>query len=373
MRQKLLEVQKEYDRLNSVMATQEVASDPNAFRKHAQAQSQIADIVTRFRQFLSDEQAHDDAVSILQDETDPEMREMADEERREMETALEEHERELKVLLLPKDPNDEKNTIVEIRAGTGGDEAALFVADMYRAYTRFSEVKGWKVSVLNSNETGIGGYKEISFQITGENVYSQFKFEGGVHRVQRVPATETQGRVHTSAITVAVLPEAEEVEISIAPSDLQIDVYRSSGPGGQSVNTTDSAVRITHKPTGTIVTCQDEKSQHKNKAKAMLILRSRILSVVQEEEADKRSAERKSQVGSGDRSERIRTYNYPQNRLTDHRINLTLHNLDKAMEGELQDLIDALIAADRAAKMALQADEVTAGVSSDASDESTTE
>lgn len=373
MRQKLLEVQKEYDRLNTIMATQEVASDPNAYRQHAQAQSQIADIVARFRQFLADEKAHEEAVSILQEESDPEMREMVDEERREMATALEEHEQELKVLLLPKDPNDAKNTIVEIRAGTGGDEAALFVADLFRAYTRFSEIKGWKVGVLNSNETGIGGYKEISFQVTGENVYSQFKFEGGVHRVQRVPATETQGRVHTSAVTVAVLPEAEEVEIDISPGDLQIDVYRSSGPGGQSVNTTDSAVRITHKPTGTIVTCQDEKSQHKNKAKAMLILRSRILSVVQEEEASKRSAERKSQVGSGDRSERIRTYNFPQNRLTDHRISLTLYNLDKAMEGDLQSLVDALIAADRAAKMAVQGEAATAGVSSDAPDESAAE
>jgi len=373
MRQKLLEVQKEYDRLNTAMATQEVASDPNVYRKHAQAQSQIADIVDRFKQFLVDETAHDDAVAIFQEETDPEMREMADEERKEMAVALEEHEAELKILLLPKDPNDAKNTIVEIRAGAGGDEAGLFVADIFRAYSRFAEVKGWKVEVLNSNETGIGGYKEISFQVTGENVFSQFKFEGGVHRVQRVPATETQGRVHTSAITVAVLPEAEEVEIDISPAELQIDVYRASGPGGQSVNTTDSAVRITHKPSGTIVTCQDEKSQHKNKAKAMLILRSRILSVVQEEEASKRSAERKSQVGSGDRSERIRTYNFPQNRLTDHRINLTLYNLDKAMEGELQGLVDALIAADRAEKMALQADAVTAGVSSDASDESAAE
>jgi peptide chain release factor 1 len=354
MRQKLLEVREEHKRLSELMATQEVASDPKVYRKHAQALASITDIVQRFNVFLKDEEALQGANEILQDEDDAEMREMAEEEKQAMETAIEEHISELKVLLLTKDPNDAKNTIVEIRAGTGGDEAALFCADLYRAYTRYAETKGWKVDVLNSNETGIGGFKEISFQITGENVYSQFKFEGGVHRVQRVPATETQGRVHTSAITVAVLPEAEEVEIDVDPGELQIDVYRSSGPGGQSVNTTDSAVRITHKPTGTIVTCQDEKSQHKNKAKAMTILRSRLLAVKQEEEASKRSDERRSQVGSGDRSERIRTYNFPQNRLTDHRINLTTYNLDKVMEGAFQEVIDALIAADRAEQMALE-------------------
>jgi len=354
MRQKLLEVREEYQRLSGLMATQEVASDPAVYRKHAQALASISDVVQRFNIFLKDDQALQDAKEILKDESDPEMREMADEEKHAMEAAVEEHIVELKVLLLTKDPNDAKNTIVEIRAGAGGDEAALFCADLYRAYIRYVEAKGWKIEVINSNETGIGGFKEISFQVSGENVYSQLKFEGGVHRVQRVPATETQGRVHTSAITVAVLPEAEEVEIDIDPSELQIDVYRSSGPGGQSVNTTDSAVRITHKPTGTIVTCQDEKSQHKNKAKAMVILRSRLLAVKQDKEASKRSDERRSQVGSGDRSERIRTYNFPQNRLTDHRINLTAYNLDKVMEGAFQDVIDALIAADRAQQMALE-------------------
>ncbi len=354
MRQKLLEVREEYQRLSELMATQEVASDPVVYRKHAQALASISDVVQRFNIFLKDDQALQDAKEIIKDESDPEMREMADEEKHAMEAAIEEHIAELKVLLLTKDPNDAKNTIVEIRAGAGGDEAALFCADLYRAYIRYVEAKGWKIEVLNSNETGIGGFKEISFQVSGENVYSQLKFEGGVHRVQRVPATETQGRVHTSAITVAVLPEAEEVEIDIDPSELQIDVYRSSGPGGQSVNTTDSAVRITHKPTGTIVTCQDEKSQHKNKAKAMVILRSRLLAVKQDKEASKRSDERRSQVGSGDRSERIRTYNFPQNRLTDHRINLTAYNLDKVMEGAFQDVIDALIAADRAEQMALE-------------------
>jgi peptide chain release factor 1 len=258
---------------------------------------------------------------------------------------------QLRLLLVPKDPNDEKNTIVEIRAGTGGEEAALFVADLYRMYARFAEIKGWKVEVLGSNPTELGGFKEISFQVTGDHVFSQLKWEGGVHRVQRVPETEAQGRVHTSAVTVAVLPEAEEVDVDIDPNDLQIDVYRSSGPGGQSVNTTDSAVRITHKPTGMVVAIQDEKSQHKNKAKALKVLRSRLLAHKQEEEAAARSQDRRSQVGSGDRSERIRTYNFPQNRLSDHRINLTQYNLDQVMEGSLQSMVDALITADRAAKL----------------------
>ncbi|MFP6583286.1 MAG: peptide chain release factor 1 [Candidatus Hydrogenedentota bacterium] len=354
MREKLLQVREEYQRLTDLMGTNEVASDPDTFRKYAKAQSDIGDLVNRFNSYLKDEEDLAGAESILREDNDPEMREMAEEEKSGLVAALEEHESELKVLLLPKDPNDEKNTIVELRAGTGGDEAALFCADLFKAYSRFSEVKGWKVEVLSTNEIGIGGFKEISFKVSGDNVYSQFKFEGGVHRVQRVPETETQGRVHTSAITVAVLPEAEEVEISIAPSDLKIDVFRSSGPGGQSVNTTDSAVRITHVPTGTIVTCQDEKSQHKNKAKAMTILRSRILATAKEKEDSERSENRRSQVGSGDRSERIRTYNFPQNRVSDHRINLTLYRLEQVMQGEFQELMNALIAADRAEQMSAQ-------------------
>jgi len=241
---------------------------------------------------------------------------------------------------------------MEIRAGTGGDEAALFAADLFRMYSRYAEIKGWRVEVMSSNPTELGGYKEISFQISGDAVFSKLKFEGGVHRVQRVPDTETQGRVHTSAVTVAVLPEAEEVDIALDMNDLQFDVYRSSGPGGQSVNTTDSAVRVTHKPTGMIVTCQDEKSQHKNKAKALLVLRSRLLDIKQSEEAATRSENRKAQVGSGDRSERIRTYNFSQNRLTDHRINLTLYSLDRLMEGDITELTEALSQADRAAKLA---------------------
>lgn len=354
MREKLLQVCKEYDHLNELMATNEIASKPDLYRKHAKSQKDISALVHRFNDFIKDEADLESAESMLREETDADMREMAEEERKELSAKVEEHEQELKILLLPKDPNDAKNTIVEIRAGTGGDEAALFCADLFKAYCRFAETKDWKVEILNTHETGIGGYKEISFKVSGDNVYSQFKFEGGVHRVQRVPETETQGRVHTSAVTVAVLPEAEDVELEISPADLQIDVYRSSGPGGQSVNTTDSAVRITHKPTGTIVTCQDEKSQHKNKAKAMLILRSRILAELEHQEASKRSADRKSQVGSGDRSERIRTYNFPQNRLSDHRIGLTLYRLEQVMQGDMQEIVNALIAADRAAKMAVE-------------------
>ena len=352
MRQKLLEISEEYERLSKLMATPEVASDHEAYRKHASAQAGIASIVECFKRFQHDERQLAETETLIKDESEAELRDLALEEKEHLESAIEEHLTTLKVLLIPKDPNDAKNTIVEIRAGTGGDEAALFVADLYRAYLRFAELKNWKIEILNSSETGIGGFKEISFKVSGENVYSQFKFEGGTHRVQRVPATETQGRVHTSAVTVAVLPEAEEVEVRIEEGDLQIDVYRSSGPGGQSVNTTDSAVRITHKPTGLVVTCQDEKSQHKNKAKAMLILRARLYEQMQAEENAKRSADRKSQVGSGDRSERVRTYNFPQNRLTDHRIGLTLYRLEQVMDGELQEVVDALIAADRAAQLA---------------------
>lgn len=352
MREKLLTLVEEYERLSEVMATQEVASDPQVYRRHATAQAEISELVKCFRTFQKNEEGLAGTETLLREETDPEFRALAEEEKHELVEALREGEGKLRILLLPKDPNDAKNTIVEIRAGTGGDEAGLFVADLYRAYSRFVESRQWKIDVLNSNETGLGGFKEISFKITGENVFSHFKFEGGVHRVQRVPATETQGRLHTSAVTVAVLPEAEEVDIDIDAKDLQIDVYRSSGPGGQSVNTTDSAVRITHKPTGLVVTCQDEKSQHKNKAQAMVILRARLLAQKQQEEADKRSADRRSQVGSGDRSERIRTYNFPQNRLTDHRIKLTLHRLEGVMNGEFQEVFDALIAADRAARLA---------------------
>ncbi|HOF39797.1 MAG TPA: peptide chain release factor 1 [Candidatus Hydrogenedentes bacterium] len=351
MREKLRDVVAEYDRLSRDMASQEVASDPDRYMKCAKAQKHIEPLVDCFKKYENEENRLEQAEAILYEESDPELRQMAEDEKRLLTEALEARELELKLLLVPGDPNDEKNTIMEIRAGTGGEEAALFAADLFRMYSRYAELKGWKVEILNSHTTGMGGFKEISFKVAGDRVYSLLKFEGGVHRVQRVPETEAQGRVHTSAVTVAVLPEAEAVDIAIDENDLQIDVYRSSGPGGQSVNTTDSAVRVTYKPTGLVVTCQDEKSQHKNKAKALMVLRARLLAQKQEEEAAERSANRKSQVGSGDRSERIRTYNFPQNRLTDHRIKLTVHRLETIMEGELQEVIDALIAADRAARI----------------------
>jgi peptide chain release factor 1 len=352
MRERLLTVAAESDRLSAAMSTQEVASDPEAYRKHAKAHAEMNDLVRCFRRYEDQEQSLREAEGVLRDENDPELIALAEEERDTLRVSLEELEQELRILLVPKDPNDDKNTIMEIRAGTGGDEAALFVADLFRMYSRFVERKGWKIELLNSHVTELGGYKEISFQITGDQVFSQMKFEGGVHRVQRVPDTETQGRVHTSAVTVAVMPEAEEVELELDMNDLQFDVYRSSGPGGQSVNTTDSAVRVTYKPTGMIVTCQDEKSQHKNKAKALKVLRARLLDLKLQEEADSRSKERKSQVGSGDRSERIRTYNFPQNRLTDHRIKLSINSLDRVMSGgELDEVVNSLIAADRAAKL----------------------
>ncbi len=354
MYEKLLAISEEHDRLTHLMASPEVASDPERYRKTAQAQRAIDEVTSAFRRYQRYEKRLKDAEHMLREETDPELREMAESERLETEPLLHQLEDELRFLLIPKDPNDEKNTIVEIRAGTGGEEAALFVADLYRMYARLSDIKGWRVEVLSSNATGLGGFKEICFKVNGDNVYSQLKFEGGVHRVQRVPATEAQGRIHTSAVTVAVLPEAEDVDIRVDPTELQIDVYRSSGAGGQHVNTTDSAVRITHIPTGLVVTCQDERSQHKNRAKAMQILRARLLALKQDEEDAKRSADRRNQVGSGDRSQRIRTYNYPDNRVTDHRIGLTLHRLDGVLEGELQPVIDALVAADRTARLKIE-------------------
>lgn len=353
MREKLLAMVVESDRLGAAMATQEVASDPEVYRKHAKSRAELADLVTCFKRYEEQEKSLAEAEAVLREENDPEMVALAEGEREELRASLQALEQELRILLVPGDPNDGKNTIVEIRAGTGGDEAALFVNDLFRMYGRYAERKGWKLEILSSHPTELGGYKEISFQVTGDRVYSQLKYEGGVHRVQRVPDTETQGRIHTSAVTVAVMPEAEEVELDLDMNDLQFDVYRSSGPGGQSVNTTDSAVRVTHKPSGMIVTCQDEKSQHKNKAKALKVLRARLLDLKVQEEADSRSKDRKSQVGSGDRSERIRTYNFPQNRLTDHRIKLSLSSLDRVMAGgEVDEVIDALIAADRAARLA---------------------
>lgn len=287
---------------------------------------------------------------------DKEFEEMIRLEMAEAEETIERASEELKILLLPKDPNDEKNVIMEIRGGTGGDEATLFAADLMRMYSMYAESKNWKIDILSSNPTDIGGYKEVSFSIEGQGAYSRLKFESGVHRVQRVPETESSGRIHTSAVTVAVLPEVEEVEVEINQNDLRIDVFRAGGPGGQCVNTTDSAVRITHIPTGIVVSCQDEKSQHKNKDKAMKILRSRIYDVMEEQRHKEIADERKSQVGSGDRSERIRTYNFPQSRVTDHRINLTLYKLEQILDGNLDEIIDALVTADQAAKLAGQND-----------------
>ena len=352
MYERLLAISEEYHRLSREMSRQEVASDPVQYRKLAQAQAEIEEVTNCFEQYQVEKARLEEAEAILAEESDRELRELAEDDVHDLKKKIQEREQQLRILLLPKDPNDDKNTIVEIRAGTGGEEAALFVADLYRMYCRFAEIKQWRIESMHSNATGIGGFKEITFKVIGNGVYSQLKYEGGVHRVQRVPTTEAQGRIHTSAVTVAVLPEADEVDIQVDPNDLEFDVYRSSGPGGQSVNTTDSAVRVTHKPTGLVVTCQDEKSQHKNKAKALSVLRARLFAIKQEEEDAARSATRRSQVGSGDRSERIRTYNFPQNRLTDHRIGLTLHQLDAVMQGELQQVIDALAAADRAERMA---------------------
>lgn len=316
--------------------------------------SDMAEVVAAIQAWKKARAGLDEVEDILGDDSaDPEMRTLAEEEVHEARRAVEALEGQIRRLLIPKDEADTKNAILEVRAGTGGEEAALFAADLFRMYQRYADLRGWKTEVLSANETGIGGYKEITATVSGRDVFSQLKFESGVHRVQRVPATESGGRIHTSAATVAVLPEAEEVDIDIADKDLRIDVYRSSGPGGQSVNTTDSAVRITHLPTGLVVIQQDEKSQHKNKAKALKVLRSRLYDMERSRRDAERAANRKSQVGSGDRSERIRTYNFPQNRVTDHRINLTLHKLDQVISGEaLGELIEALISEDQAAQLA---------------------
>jgi len=318
--------------------------DQESFRKLAREHSQVAHLHQLYTDFCRTRDSLRENRELLKGEDDEEMQELVRAEIEQLSERRDELEQEMRLALLPKDPNDDKNILLEIRAGTGGDEAALFVGDLYKMYCRYAETQGWRVEVMSSNPIGIGGFKEIIALISGNKVYSRLKYESGVHRVQRVPETEAQGRIHTSAVTVAVIPEAEEVEVDLDPKDLRIDVYRSSGPGGQSVNTTDSAIRATHLPTGLVVICQDEKSQHKNKAKALKVLRSRLLDLKQQEQHDKISADRKSQVGSGDRSERIRTYNFPQGRVTDHRINLTLYRLDSIMLGKLDDLIMPLTA-----------------------------
>ncbi len=342
MYDKLEAVEHRYRELEDLLISPEVIANRKEFTKLAKERSGLEEIVLAFRQWKDLRAQIDGSKSLLQD-PDEAMRVLAQEELPELRARNEVLEARLKQLLLPRDPNDERNVLLEIRAGTGGEEASLFAAELFRMYTRYAETHRWRVDVLSSNTTGLGGFKEVIALIEGQGAYSRLKFEGGVHRVQRVPETEGSGRIHTSAVTVAVLPEADEVDVAIDDKDLKIDVYRSSGPGGQSVNTTDSAVRVTHIPSGLVVTCQDEKSQHKNKAKALKILRARLLERAQAEQQSEIAASRRSMVGSGDRSERIRTYNFPQSRVTDHRINLTLHSLDRTLEGDIDPLVDALV------------------------------
>ncbi|MFA5537225.1 MAG: peptide chain release factor 1 [Bacillota bacterium] len=351
MLEKLKDIEKRYKELETLLGDPEVISNQTEYQKHAKNHASLTDVVTTFREYQKVLEEAEGANELLAEEEDEELRELAQTELQMLEEQQQTLENRLKLLLIPKDPNDEKNVIMEIRAGTGGEEAALFAGDLFRMYSRYVEKKHWALEVLSENATDIGGYKEIVFQISGQGAFSRLKFESGVHRVQRVPATEAQGRVHTSAATVVVLPEAEEVDVAIDPNELRIDVFCSSGPGGQSVNTTQSAVRITHIPTGLVVSCQDEKSQHKNKDRAMKILRARLLDKAIEEKQGEERAVRKTMVGSGDRSERIRTYNYPQNRVTDHRIGLTLHKLDIILQGELEEIIEALVTTEQAEKL----------------------
>lgn len=350
MYDKLEEVVKRYDELTELLSTQEVLSDQQIFAKYSKEHAEKRPIVETFLKLKELKTSLDEAYEILKS-GDKELKELAELEIEESKEKVPALEHELKLLLLPKDPYGDKNIYLEIRAGTGGDEASLFAGDLYRMYTRYAELNRWKFEIVEMNETGVGGYKEVVLAIRGKGVYSRLKYESGGHRVQRIPDTESSGRIHTSACTVAVLPEADDVEIEIEAKDLRIDVYRSGGAGGQHVNTTDSAVRITHLPTNIVVTCQDERSQIKNKEKAMKLLKSKILEEKIRKAESERAEDRKLQVGSGDRSERIRTYNFPQNRLTDHRINLTVYSLDKVMEGDIEEILDALAAYDQAERL----------------------
>lgn len=348
---KLDELESRYEELGRELADPEVMADQSAYQKKARSHSDLDEIVSVYRRFKRVRQEAAEARTLLEEESDPEIRELAQVEIAGLEVEMEELERKLKLLLLPKDPNDDKGVIVEIRGGAGGEEAALFAGDLYRMYTRYAEERGWKVDLVDSHPTELGGFKEIIFSVDGRGAYSRLKFESGVHRVQRIPTTESGGRIHTSTATVAVLPEVEEVEVDIDPEDLRVDVFCSSGPGGQSVNTTQSAVRITHLPTGLVVSCQDEKSQHKNKDKAMRVLRARLVALAEEKQHSELAETRRSQVGTGDRSERIRTYNFPQGRVSDHRIGLTLHKLERILEGDLDEMIEALVTTDQAEKL----------------------
>jgi peptide chain release factor 1 len=349
---KLDALERRFAELEDLMSRPEILSRAAEYRRLARERAELAEIVALYQRYKRIMREKADVQRLLEEAgDDAELGQLSREELARLEEQEEKLTFELKTLLLPADADDQKNVIVEIRAGTGGEEAALFAADLFRMYAKYAERQGWRVEVLESHPTGIGGFKEIIASVEGRGVYSKLKFESGTHRVQRVPVTESQGRIHTSAVTVAILPEAEEVDVEIDPDDLRIDVFRSSGPGGQSVNTTDSAVRVTHIPTGIVVSCQDEKSQHKNRAKALRVLRARLLDLAKREQQEKISRERRSQIGTGDRSERIRTYNFPQGRVTDHRINLTLYKLDAVLEGELDDLIDALRQADQAEKL----------------------
>lgn len=343
MFKKLESVENRHEELSGLLSDPKIIAQQSEFQKYAREQAEIAPVVAEYRDLKKIDLHLADSEKILREEKDPEMLALVRDEIAKLKQKKEEKSERLKLLLLPKDPRDEKSVVMEIRAGTGGEEAALFCADLFRMYTRYADSNKWKTEILGSSATGKGGFKEVILNISGKSVYSRLKYESGTHRVQRVPETETQGRIHTSAVTVAILPEAEEIDIKINPVDLKIDVYRSSGPGGQSVNTTDSAVRITYIPTGLVVTCQDEKSQHKNKDKALKVLRARLYDEQQRKQQEEMAKARKQQVGSGDRSERIRTYNFPQERITDHRIGLTLHRLSQTLEGDLDEIIEKLI------------------------------